>query len=189
MSATKYQINKKKKLIASEGTETKLPKKETKKKIASKSSKSKVKKTSTSTEAHGFLTEAAENIEAGAEVVGEKISKIAEKTSESAGEIFKAVKKGLSSIFDTGTKFADEITQTAHKYIEKYQHNMEVKKLSSERNSLTAKLGLKTFVKYKMNETTLQKLLEENEILDLIKEIEKLDRKIVKIGKQLTKGK
>lgn len=139
--------------------------------------------------AHGHLVEVAENIEAGAGVVGEKVSDIAEKTAEVAGEVFKAVKRGLSSTYEAGAKVVDEITHTAQDYLEKYKHNIEVKKLSEERDKLTAKLGFTTFVKYKMSDAAPQKLLEEKEIQNLISEIEKLDKEIVKVGKELEKGK
>jgi hypothetical protein len=189
MSATKTKKDEKKKQSASGGTEKKSTKKETKKKTASKSSKPEAKKISPpAEEEHGFLTEAAENIEAGAEVVGEKVSQIAQKTAEVAGEVFEAVKKGFSTAYDTGAKVVDEITHTAHEYAEKYKHNVEVKRLSEERDRLIAGLGLITFVKHKIKKAAPRKLLEEKEILDLIKEIEKLDREIVKIGKELEKG-
>lgn len=190
MSAKKSQKDDKKKQSASGGTEQKSTQKEPKKKTASKSSKKEVKETTPPPEEeHGFLTEAAANIEAGAEAVGERVSEVADKTAEVAGEVYDAVKKRLSIAYGAGAKVVDEITHTAQGYIEKYQHNMEVKKLSEERNKLTAQLGLTTFVKYKMKQDDPKKLLEEKEILDLIKEIEELDKEIVKIGKKLEKEK
>jgi hypothetical protein len=189
MSVTKAQKDEKKNRQASGGIEKKSTKKETKKKTASKSSKPEAKKISPPAEEdHGFLTEAAENIEVGAEVVGEKVSQIAQKTSEVAGEVFEALKKRLSQTYDAGAEVVDEITQTAHEYAEKYKHNVEVKKLSEERDKLIARLGLTTFVKHKLKKAAPAKLLEEKEIPDLIKKIEKLDKEIMKISKELEEG-
>ena len=190
MSARKSQKEDRKKISSAGGAEKKSTKKETKKITTLNSPKSEEKKTSPPPEKqNGYSSEAAENIDSGAEVVEEGISQVAKKTAEVAGNVFDTIKKGFSRAYKLGTEVVDEITQTAHEYTEKYKHNMEVKKLTDERDKLIAQLGLTTFVKYKMKESTPQKLLEEKEILDLIRETEKLDRKIVKIGKKLEKGK
>lgn len=190
MSAVKTQKGKNKKLAASAGTGKKSTQKKPKKNPPTKSPDEGVKKTTPpAEEEHGLLTEAAENIEAGAEVVGEKFSKIAEKTTETAGEVFEVIQKQLSTAYESGAKVVDEITQTAQDYIEKYQHNKEVKRLIAERDTLVAQLGLTTFVKYKTKDKSSANLLEEKEIPDLIKKIETLDKEIVKIGKKLEKEK
>ena len=187
MPVTNPRDGGKKKKSVSAGAKGKSIKKTTIKKTGSKSSKVQETRDTAHKEEHGFLTEAAENVEAGAEIVGEKISDFAVKTSETAGKIFEVVKKGLSSAYDTGAKVVDEITQTSQEYIDKYKQNMEMKKLSEKRDKLTAKLGLETFSRIKMKKIIPQKLQEDKELFDLVTEIEMLNKEIVKIGKKLEK--
>jgi hypothetical protein len=189
MSDIKPQKDEKKKESLSKGAQKKTTKGGTKKTV-SRSSKSETKKTSPPAEKKdSFLIEAAENIEAGAEIVGEKVSDIAEKTAEAAGEAFEVVKNKLSIAYDSGTKVVDDITKTTQQYIEKFEHNKEIKNLTTERDKLTTQLGMKTFIKYKTSEASMKSLLHEKEIVEAIKEIEKLNKKILKIGKKLEKRK
>ena len=144
----------------------------------------------TAEEKNDFLTGASKSIESGVDVASEKISEFAEKTAETAGELFKAVKKGLSSTYDAGAKVIDDISSTAQDYIDKYKKNMEVNKLSENREQLIKKLGADFFAEYKtIKEDSLQLFFNKKEILDLINEIEKLDKSIVKTGKKLEKNK
>ncbi|MFC2088400.1 hypothetical protein ACFLSX_02280, partial [Calditrichota bacterium] len=137
--------------------------------------KSKTGETSTSQEKeYGFLVEAAKNIEASVETVGEKFSEVAEKTIETAGGLYQTMKNGLSSTYDAGSKVVDDISQSAQNYIEKYKQNIEMKKLSDERDRLSMKLGREFFTQFKTNkEENVQLLLKKEEISNLIIELEK----------------
>jgi hypothetical protein len=117
-----------------------------------------------------------------------KISQVAGKTSEMAGDVLDVLKKGLSQAYEAGVKVVDEITQTAHEYAEKYKHNMEVKNLTKKRDKFSAELGLITFNKYSKLNMAFERILEEKEVVGLIEEIEKIEREIVKVGKELEKS-
>lgn len=168
--------------------EIKNKKTEAKKSTAQKkNSKTKVKQSpEPENKKDDFLTEAAKTIESGVDVAGEKISELADKTVETAGELFKAVKKGLSSTYDASAKVIDDISNTAQDYIDKYKKNLEVNKLSEKRDELTKKLGTLFFAEFKVKkEDTVPSFFKKEEILNLIDEIEKLNKNIVKIGKKL----
>jgi hypothetical protein len=171
-------------------SETRSKKTETKKGAVPKKTPKKQNQQSSGSgqEKSDFLTEASKSIESGVEVASEKISEFAGKTAETAGELYKAVKKGLSSTYDAGAKAIDEISNTAQDYIDKYKKNTEVNKLSEMRNQLYKKLGKEFFEVYKTKkEDTLKLFFNKKEILDLNSEIEKLNKDIVKIGKKLEK--
>lgn len=136
-------------------------------------------------EEKGLLSETAETIEAGAGAVGEKVTEIAGKTAETAGDVYDSVKKRLGSAYDTGIKWANELSRTAQQYVDNYKTNVEMKKLSDERDELTTKLGKTALAQYRQKETAPGKLLERKDLLELIKEIEKKDQEIVKKGKKL----
>lgn len=103
--------------------------------------------------------------------------------------VFEKIKERVTKVYITGAKVVDEVTQTAHEYAERYQHNVEVKKLGGKRDALTTKLGMTTFEQFKSSEKLPEKFLNRKDITDQIKEIEKLDKQIVKIGKKLEKSK
>ena len=111
--------------------------------------KTETKKTTIPEEKHGKLTEAAKNIEDGIEMAGEKFSELAEKTSETAGELYQVLKNKISATYDTSAKIVDDINQSAQNYIEKYKKNLEINRLTDDREKLTQKLGTEFFSRYK----------------------------------------
>jgi hypothetical protein len=138
---------------------------------------------------HGPLVEAAENIEEGAKIVGEKVSEvassIAEKTSEVTGPVIDKVKDSVSGVAELGKKVLDEISQTAQDYIEKYRHKADMKKIGEERKALTIKLGSHIYVRYKVRNFSPENLFQDQEILGLINDIEQKDKEIIEKGKEL----
>jgi hypothetical protein len=137
----------------------------------------------------GFFVDAAENIETGAKVVREKTtevaSDIAEKTSEVTNTVIDKVKDVVSDAVDIGTKTFDEVSDTAQNYINKYKNKLEMNKVSDERNKLTTKLGSIVYIRHKVRDVGPEHMFKDQEILTLIKDIEKKDKEIIKIGKKI----
>jgi len=107
----------------------------------------------------------------------------------SAKSVFEKIKERATKVYVTGAKVVDDVTQSAYEYAERYQHNVEMKKLGEKRDALTTKLGMTTFEQFKSSNKLPEKFLDREDITDHIKEIEKLDKQIVKIGKKLAKSK
>ena len=126
-----------------------------------------------------------ESLESGAQAAKEKISEVAEKSIDIAGEVYDTAIKGVSTAFDTGSKMIDDLTKSAQEYVDRFNQNMEIRKLSEERKELATKLGHETYVNYKVNKKIPQKLTAEKNIIDLMVRIEKIDKEIVKLGKKL----
>lgn len=103
--------------------------------------------------------------------------------------VFEKIKERATKVYASSSKMVDEITQTAHEYAERYQHNVEMKKLGEKRDVITAKLGMTAFEQFKSSNKLPDKFLNREDITSQIKEIEKLDKQIVKIGKKLEKSK
>jgi len=137
----------------------------------------------------GILTEAAENIEQGAEIVGEKISDVAGQTADVAGEIMDAMKKRLKRAYEAGSRAVEEVTRSAQEYADRYKQHAEMKRLAVERTSLTAKLGLATYRHFKEHQSAPELLFEDKEIKALVGKIEKLDADVVRIGEEIEQGK
>lgn len=143
------------------------------------------KKSKQAKESMGFIDKAQDSLESSAEVVKEKIGEIADKSVDTAGEVYESVKKGVSTAFDSGSKVIDDLTKSAQEYVDRFNKNMEIRKLSEQRKKLATQLGQTTYVNYKINQKIPQKLTAEKNIVDLIVKIENLDKEIVKLGKKL----
>jgi hypothetical protein len=130
----------------------------------------------------GFLGEVAENIGEDAKMVGEKGTEIADM-------IVDKLKKGLSQAYKAGAKVVDDLSQAAQEYAEKYKAESEMKKLEGEKDELTSQLGQSIFKHHLAGGRFAESFFNKKEIIGQFHEIERLDKKIVKTGKQLDKGK
>jgi hypothetical protein len=147
------------------------------------------KRAALSEKRYGLLVEAAENIEEGAELVGEKITDVAGKTAVVAGDVLDALKVGFTHAYEAGAKAVDEVTKVAAEYAEKYKQNVEMKRLSVERDKLTARLGFVAYRAFKSKKWSLELLSGEREAGAMYEEIERLDREVIKIGRKIERGK
>ncbi|MGB6647472.1 MAG: hypothetical protein WBG01_02915 [Bacteroidota bacterium] len=137
----------------------------------------------------GMLVEAAENIQEGAGVVGEKISDVAGQTAEVAGDILDAMKKRLHKAYVVGSRAVEGVTRSAQEYAEKYKQHAEMKRLAMERDRLTANLGFATYRHFKERKWAPELLFEDREVSGLVEKIEKLDREVVRIGEEFEREK
>lgn len=99
------------------------------------------------------------------------------------------LKKGLSQAYEAGAKVVDELSQTAQEYAEKYRAESEIKKLKGENDDLMAQLGQSIFKQHLADGGFAESFFNRKEIVDQFNQIEIIDKKIIKIGKQLDKGK
>jgi len=159
--------------------------------------KDRVKNTGNETEnvknEDGILVDTARKIETGAKVVSEKATDMAEKVSDQTTEIAEIVydkfKKGVSDAYDVGSKTVGDISKKAVKYIKKYEDNIEMNKLKQKRNKKMQELGTHIFTLYHSKSQNLQQTLSTDESQKILNELEVLNKKIIKIGKQYKKKK
>ena len=130
----------------------------------------------------GFLGEVAEDI-------GEGAKKVGEKAVELSDMVVDKLKKGLSQAYAAGAKAVDELSQTAQEYAEKYRAETAIKKLNGEKDKPMAQLGQSIFKHHLAGGEFAESFFNRKEIIDQITQIEILDKKIIKIGKQLDKAK
>jgi hypothetical protein len=133
----------------------------------------------------GILVEAAYNVEESAKKMSKKASKFAEKGTAVAGEFYEKIREGLTDVYEFGIKLADEISQNAQVYIEKYKNSTEMKKLIEEKNKLFIKLGSLIYLRSKMRSVKSEDILKDNGVTFLVNEIEKKNKDIIKVGKKL----
>ena len=130
----------------------------------------------------GYLGEVAEDI-------GESAKKVGEKATEFSDIVVDKVKKGWSQAYAAGAKAVDELSQTALEYTDKYRAESAIKKLKSEKDKLTAQLGLSIFKHHLAGGGFAESFFKKKGIMDQFNQIEILDKKIIKVGKQLDKVK
>ena len=130
----------------------------------------------------GFLGEVAEDIGEGAKMVGEKATELGDIVTEK-------LKKGLSQAYEAGANVVDELSQTAQEYAEKYKAESEIRKRKGEKDKLMAQLGQSIFKHHLAGGAVTESFFNRKEIIDQFNQIEMLDKKIIKTGKQLDKGK
>ena len=129
-----------------------------------------------------FLGEVAEDIGEGAKMVGGKASELTD-------IVVDKLKKGLSQAYAAGAKTVDELSQTAQEYAEKYRSESEIKKLKGEKDLLITQLGQSIFKHHLAGGGFAESFFKRKEIIGQFNQIEILDKKIIKSGKQLDKEK
>lgn len=138
-----------------------------------------------------IITEAVKNIETGAKTVSKYASvvakDVADRTTKVAEDVLKKTKKGISEVYDKGSKAVEDAQQAALEYIDRYKNSVEMRKESAKRVQLTTKLGDLVYSKYQNKKISAEKLFKDEKLMNLINQIQTINKKIVKIGKKLEK--
>ena len=139
----------------------------------------------------GFFSEATENIEAGARLIGKKASKMASElagtTSDIASKIKEEVKEPASEALAAARRTIDEFSDKAQEYLDKYKHRSEINRLAKERDVLIKVLGQLVYLKLKSRSANKEILADNEEVKNLVKNIKKKDREIINAGKESDK--
>ncbi|KPL17373.1 MAG: hypothetical protein AMS26_01095 [Bacteroides sp. SM23_62] len=153
---------------------------------AKKGGKTKSQKSRVQAQEKDFI----KTIESGLKEAGEQAAvlatEIAEKTSKYAADIFEIVKKGASEAYDYSAVVLDDLYQLAEKYAKKYKNKVEIRKLNTERDDLTKKLGSLVHRVYKLKKLDAT-FFTDKSLTDFLVKIDEVDKEIVKIGKKLDK--
>lgn len=136
-------------------------------KVKSKSPKSKFKE---------LFSDLKENITEGAKALGEMSSELLEEAKEKAEELYEA-----------GHEKFEQASAVVHDYADRYKGNREIKKLTEQKEVFTAKFGDIVFHEFKKKGTVAKKFLSTKKMSVLISEIERIDKEIIRIGKDLDK--
>ncbi|MEA1896961.1 MAG: hypothetical protein U9N53_04785 [Bacteroidota bacterium] len=135
----------------------------------------------------GFFSEASENIEAGARLIGKKASKLASELADTAGKIKEEVKGLESEALVTARGKIDELSDKAQVYLDKYKHRSDINRLAKERDVLIKVLGQLVYLKLKSRSVKKENLADNEEVKNLVKNIKKKDREIINAGKESDK--
>lgn len=134
-----------------------------------------------SNQEEGFWSEARESVIEGARIVGETVS-------EYSGKFVDTIRDKSAEAFKLSSEFTMDAVHRAQGIIDEYRDRFEVRKLSNNRDKLTAELGLHMYRAIKDNKNELpEKYMDEKEVKALLKEIEKTDEQILSLEGELKK--
>ena len=95
----------------------------------------------------------------------------------------------MKKAYEAGSKVVDELTQTAQEYTEKYKAESEIKKMKGENDQLTTQLGHSVLKRQLAQGNVTDSFFKEKEMIDQFNQIEKIDKLIIKAGRQLDRAK
>lgn len=161
-----------------------------KKGISTGKKSGKTQETKTGKIKESFLDDVQKNIGRGAKIVTAFVSEVADdmsgKTTKISKDIFTKLKSGMQNTYESSTQIIEQLNENTNRYIDKYTHIAEVKKLNKLLDKTSMALG-KSVLK-NMKKPGLKEALEKNEeIINLLEECLQLNKQIVAEGKKLDK--
>jgi len=132
----------------------------------------------TKTRISNFLNDVKSNITEGAAAL-----------SKMSGEFIEEVKEKAEELYEAGYEKFEHASAVVQDYIDRYEGNREIKELKEEKKELNALLGDAVFHEFKKNGTVSKRFLTTKKMSALMDDIQKVDKKILKIGKDLDKKK
>ena len=129
----------------------------------------------------GALVGAAKAIEEGVDFVGEKAPKV-------VSVVLHKVKKGVSMAYGSSSTLVRGAYHAASDYADKNKHKIEVKKLKTQREATSSRLGSIIYTRIIIDGEPPEKAFSDREITSLLQQIQDLDNEVVKIGKELEKS-
>ena len=123
-----------------------------------------------------FFQEFKENVTEGAKALGNM-----------SADIFEDVKEKAEDVYETGSDKFDQAAGVVHSYVDQYKGEKEIKELSQERNELNGILGDMVFHEFKKTGSITKRFLTTKKSSELLNSIEKVDLKILQLGKALDK--
>ena len=123
-----------------------------------------------------FLHEFKDNIAEGAKIVSSKTH-----------EWFDEAKEKADELYELGAEKYEQASTVVHNYADKYKGKKEIKELSLGKSELYTAFGDCVFHEFKKNGTIAKRFLTTKKTSSIIKQIENIDKQILRIGKELDK--
>ena len=103
-------------------------------------------------------------------------------------ELFEEAKEKAEDFYESGSEKFEQASGVVQNYVTQYKDERQMKKLTSEKNELNSLLGDAIFHEFKKNGTIAKRFMSTKKITDLVGQIGKVDKNILKIGKELDKS-
>lgn len=134
---------------------------------------------------HGFWDDTKDNISEGARLIGEEARNLGSKVSSYSEVLFGKIREKTSDALKYGLDLTEEGVSKAQELGEQLRDNIQINKLNNEKKRVATQLGMKFYLAIKENKNKVPKnLLENEEILSLLKDLEDIDKEILKLSEQ-----
>ncbi|MDA3954747.1 MAG: hypothetical protein PF485_13950 [Bacteroidales bacterium] len=155
-----------------------------KEKVSSKASEKQDDKTKES----AFWDEAKENVNEGAKIFGDEAKHLGKKLASYSETIFGKIKDNTKDAFKYGLDLTNEGVQHAQEMAEHLKDDFEIRKLNNKKKEVSTQLGIKFYLEIKNNDNEIpDNLLKNKEVLSLLKELEDIDKEILKRSEETVK--
>lgn len=123
------------------------------------------------------------------EEIKENVSEGAQALSKISAELFEEIKEKAEELYEAGYEKFEQASGVVQDYIDRYQSNREIMHLTQEKMKLYVDLGDKLYHEFKKNGGISKRYLTTKKMMAIFEKIESIDKKILKIGKELDKNK
>ncbi len=117
----------------------------------------------------------------------ENVTEGAKALSSMSAELFEEAKEKAEDLYESGSEKFEQASGVVQNYVNQYKDEQQIKKLSREKNTLVGQIGDAIFHEFKKNGAISNRFMTTKKMAELIGQIEKVDKSILKIGKKLDK--
>ncbi len=145
-------------------------------------------KTYDKTKESAFLDDAKENVSEGAKILGKEAKFLSKKLASYSEIIFGKIKDNTKDAFKYGLDLTNEGVHRAQEMAEDLKDDFEVRKLNNKKKEVSTQLGIKFYLEIKNNDNKIpDNLIKNKEVLSLLKELEDIDKEILKLSEESEK--
>ena len=153
--------------------------KEDKQKDSKQSDSKDNSKKQSKTNESGFWDEAKENVTEGAKIISDEAKHLGKRIAKYSETIFGKIKD--NEVFKYGLDLTSEGVHKAQEMAENLKDDFEIRKLNNKKKEVSTQLGMKFYLAVKNNKNKIpDNLMKDKEILSLLKELEQIDKEILK---------
>jgi hypothetical protein len=117
----------------------------------------------------------------------ENISESAQALNKMSYELIEEVKERAEELYEAGSEKFEQASGVVQSYVDRYKSDQEIRSLTKEKDELLANLGDLIYHEFKKNGTIAKRFMTTQKMTVLLESIESIDKKILKIGKELDK--
>lgn len=135
-----------------------------------------------------FWDDAKANISESAKNIGEEVKYLGKKMASYSETIFGKIKDNTKEVIKYGLDLTKDGVHQAQEMAENLKDDIEIRKFNTKKKEVSAQMGMKFYLEIKNNNNQIpENLMQDNEVISLLKELEKLDKEILKRSEESKK--
>lgn len=115
----------------------------------------------------------------------ENVSEGAKALANISTDIFEEVKEKAEDLYGKGAEKFEQASGVVENYVDRYKGEKEIKQLTKEKEELNGILGSIIYHEFKKNGSVSKRFLTTKKSSELFSSIESIDKRILKLGKEL----